>query len=175
MDQKGLSQNDVARICGIRQGSVSYILLNNIKKSKLSVDLSKGLGVNHEWLTDGKGIISEIKSYSIPIFKSILKLISALKNSDEMENVEYTFTSDKQTAINSFCFIKNKIVYICRNDIVVGGQTSEKIYLNITNIFNEEISVENKIHGPLSFEILEIRVPIINGASVRELSDLYDK
>lgn len=177
INKRGLSQNDVAKICNIRQGSVSYILSNNIKKSKLSNDIAKGLGISHEWLAEGKGTINEIKSYTIPLFNNVVSLITALKNPDDIDYEEYIFTSNKNLSINSFCFQFNKLFYTCKKDVI--KQTEKgKSYLNILDIldiFNETISIEKNITGAISFEILEIRIPLVENANIKELGNLYDK
>ncbi len=56
-NKRGWSQDKLAKVSGVRQGSISKIERGDQDKSTFDLDLSRALGINPDWLANGTGTI----------------------------------------------------------------------------------------------------------------------
>lgn len=113
IDKKGISQAEAARMCGIAQQSMNYILKNNLSSSKLAPAIAVALNINPEWLIYGKGRPDPIDIYEIPILHSPYLLEKFLKQKLEPHSIEYTII-DKPLGSQAFGYLLSmKELAIC--------------------------------------------------------------
>lgn len=173
MEKNKYSHNDVARLCGIKQGSVSYILAKNLDKSKLSNDIATGLNISYEWLTEGLG--NEVKTYisKVPLFDSILDCIKYVQkpNSTEVskyESVSVTYASDHLFSYS----INDRIIVIC--SLIEDKKSGMGLYLNVIDLIYNKISLTKDIdaRATVSFVIHELRLRSIDKSDTIEIGTL---
>ena len=82
IEKRGISQAEAAKLCGIAQQSLNYIINSNLKGSKLAPQISSALDINPEWLIYGTGKPDISKLYDLPIMHSAYMLKKHL--SDEL-------------------------------------------------------------------------------------------
>lgn len=55
LDETGISQAELARLSGVKQQTISYIIRSGARSSAYATRLAMALGVNPYWLQDGTG------------------------------------------------------------------------------------------------------------------------
>ena len=150
IDKKRISQAEAARLCGIAQQSMNYILKNDLKSSKLAPQIADALAVNPEWLIYGEGRPEIAIVNEIPIIHSVYMLKKYICHSLPLETLEFTVI-DTFLGNKSFAYlIKPTKMAIC-TDNFDGFKHSE--YLSLKD--NETIITTKPIK--ISFPIFEWR------------------
>lgn len=103
LDQKGLSQAEAARLIGVTQQSINYIINNNLATSKMAPKFAESLHVNPEWLIFGKGTPESTAIYEIPIIHSAHMLEKFLAN--ELKEVNAVTTTDRYLGTHAFAYL----------------------------------------------------------------------
>lgn len=157
IEDRNLSHNDVARLCGIKQGSVSYIIAKGLKKSKLANEIADGLNISYEWLTKGIGSMTVQKAYPVPFFHSIYDAIKFYKNHFNGEVTHYLYSNQEILATEAFAIQCNpELTCICA--FSESAQSQIGLYLNLTDILNDKLSISTEPDQQTSFPIIEIRM-----------------
>jgi hypothetical protein len=173
MEKNKYSHNDVARLCGIKQGSVSYILAKNLNKSKLSNDIATGLNISYEWLTEGLG--SEVKTYisKVPLFDSILDCIKYVQEPNSVEVSKYESISITYAYDKLFSYaITDKITVIC--SLMEDKGIGMGLYLNVMDLIYNKISLTKEADQKttISFIVHELRLRAIDKNGSIKLNEL---
>jgi transcriptional regulator with XRE-family HTH domain len=150
--KRGISQAEAARVCGIAQQSLNYIIANNLKSSKLAPQIATSLKINPEWLILGHGRFEENRIYELPIIHSAYMLKKHIKNELDENSLEYTVINIDLGNMAFAYLLENKKMVICSTEII-DSQNQVTEYLNIENM---TASVKN-IKGIFSFPIFEWR------------------
>jgi transcriptional regulator with XRE-family HTH domain len=151
--KRGISQAEAARLCGIAQQSLNYIITNNLNSSKLAPHIASALGINPEWLILGQGKFEENKVYELPIIHSPYMLKKFMRNELEEKSLDYTVININLGDL-AFAYLLNaKKMVICSTK-VLNAQNQKLEYLNIEE---SATSVTDK-QGELSFPIFEWRI-----------------
>lgn len=151
--KRGISQAQAAKICGIAQQSLNYIITNNLNSSKLAPQIAASLRINPEWLILGQGRFEENKVYELPIIHSAYMLKKHLKNELDKYALEYTVINDDLGDMAFAYLLENKKMLICATE-TINIQTKEIEYLNIEDM----TAFVTKTKGILSFPIFEWRI-----------------
>ncbi|MFZ9036423.1 MAG: helix-turn-helix domain-containing protein [Francisellaceae bacterium] len=156
IESRNLSHNDVARLCGIKQGSVSYILAKNLNRSKLALEMANGLNVSYNWLTTGKGSMKPQSIHQIPLFDNIFDCIKFARNKDTdmIENYIYS----EQDAFAGECFalsLDDRVILICSFAKTVKQFCG--LYLNIDNVLEGSVNLSREPLSDASFPVVEFR------------------
>ena len=151
LKKRELSQAEAARLCGIAQQSLNYIISNNLNSSKLALQIASSLNINPEWLILGQGKFEETKLYELPIIHSPYMLKKFLQREIDENTMDYTvinvFLGD-----TAFAYLTDsKKIAICATEIINVYQIE---YLNITNA----AVIISKEKEELSFPIFEWRI-----------------
>ena len=150
IEDKGLSQAEAARLCGIAQQSMNYILKNDLKSSKIAPQIADALNINPEWLIYGEGRPDVIVTNEIPIIHSPYMLKKYMADSLAQESLELTII-DKFLGNKAFAYlVKPTKMAICADSV---GEIQPKEYLTLKN--NEVIVATNRTK--VSFPIFEWR------------------
>jgi len=88
-----LNQVEAARLIGISQQSINYILRNNLNTSRLSVRIAEGLQINPEWLLTGKGEWQPEKINKIPIINDNLILQLYFRDNSLTKDTKYILSN----------------------------------------------------------------------------------
>lgn len=154
IDKRGISQAEAARICGIAQQSLNYIISNNLKSSKLAPEIAAALGINPEWLILGLGKFEENKLYELPILHSPYMLKKFIKGDIDLNTVDYAVINI-DLGDQAFAYlIESKKLIICSNTII-STQNRNIEYLCIEDLV---ASISPVVKGELSFPIFEWRI-----------------
>ena len=173
MEKYGYTHNDVARMCSVKQGSVSYILSKNLDKSKLANDLADGLKISYEWLTTGKGTIEKERIYKIPLFDNLFDCIK-YKNNTSMPSQHHVYSNLKALSNNSFALqLGEKLTILCSFCSEQINNTG--LYLNINSLINGQYCVAKNQEGEFSFPIVEMRVQGLSKEDFFKIEDTYVK
>lgn len=149
IEKKGMSQSMAARICGISQQSMNYIISNNLTSSKLAPRIASALDINPEWLMYGRGRFEETKIYELQIIHNPYMLIKFLNNDIDANSVRYT-AIDIDLGESAFAYIiEPKKMMICSSS----NKFSYSEYLTLKNSIVEITKRKKKI----SFGIFEWR------------------
>lgn len=152
--KKGLSQAEAAKLCGIAQQSLNYILNNNLKCSKLAPQIAVALDVDLEWLIYGTGKSSLSKLYDLPILHSAYMLKKYLNRELDLESLGITVI-DTFLGDNAFAYLtKPDEMAICGDTSPTPPNTNIKDFLTLSN---EGIIIITKEQGKISFPIFEWR------------------
>ena len=157
INERGYSHNDVARLCGIKQGSVSYILAKNLRKSKLANEMADGLNVSYEWLTKGEGPMTIEKAYAIPLFKNVFDAVKFYKNDFSGEVPAYTY-SNKKTLASQTLAIEFAEQYTCICAFHSALQDEVSCYLDLSDILNNKVALQATRENPNDFPVVELRL-----------------
>ena len=150
IENKNISQAEAARLCGIAQQSMNYILKNDLKSSKLAPQIADALNINPEWLIYGEGRPDMIVANEIPIIHSPYMLKKYIADALPQDSLELTIV-DKFLGNKAFAYlIKPTKMAICAdsNDEI---QPSEYLTLK-----DNEIIISAK-PAKISFPIFEWR------------------
>lgn len=151
INKRGISQAEAARLCGIAQQSLNYIIANNLKSSKLAPQIASSLGINPEWLILGHGKFEENKVYELPIIHSPYMLKKYIRNELDENTLEYTVIN-LNLGNSAFAYLlDSKKMAICSNE-TIHQQNYE--YLSI----KESNAVVTKTKEEFSFPIFEWRI-----------------
>lgn len=150
--KRGISQAEAARVCGIAQQSLNYIIANNLKSSKLAPQIAASLKINPEWLILGHGRFEENKIYELPIIHSVYILKKYLKNEVDKNSLEYTAINIDLGSTAFAYLLENKKMVICTTELVY-TQNQGTEYLNIEEMV---VNITNT-KGAFSFPIFEWR------------------
>ena len=104
LEQKNLTQAEVAKLCGVSQQSINYIINNKLKSSKLAPILAEALKINPEWLTYGKGRQETAPIYELPILHSVYMLKKFTGDTLPHDNLEFT-TIDQFLGPTAFAYL----------------------------------------------------------------------
>lgn len=85
---QGLTQADLSRISGIKQGTISAIEIGTLKKSTKIVIMADALGVDPIWLDTGKEREKEASEITT-LEREILKLLRCLEPEELRREVAY--------------------------------------------------------------------------------------
>lgn len=152
IEKRGISQSEAARLCGIAQQSLNYIITNNLNSSKLAPQISAALGVNPEWLILGQGKFEENRVYELPIIHSPYMLKKFIRNELKANSLDYTVINTNLGDLAFAYLLDAKKMVICSTEVNTQNQKME--YLNIED---SATSVTNK-KGKFSFPIFEWRI-----------------
>ena len=89
-----LTQSQLAEKAGVTQQSISYIIKNNLKESKLAPKLADALGVDPSWLILGVGTLSKSSAYEIPIINCFVQLQKLLRDQQTTFTAPILFTEN---------------------------------------------------------------------------------
>ncbi|MBM7073259.1 helix-turn-helix transcriptional regulator [Shewanella sp. 202IG2-18] len=89
-----LTQSQLAEKAGVTQQSISYIIKNKLKESKLAPKLAYALGVDPSWLILGVGTFSKSSGYEIPIINCFVQLQKLLRDQQTTFIAPTLFTED---------------------------------------------------------------------------------
>jgi len=149
LTQKGLSQRQMSELCGISQQSLSYIITNNLNKSKLGPQIATALEIDSRWLADGVGTPETLTLTVLPILQSPLQLKHFINGSLRQSEYEKTVINE-DLADNAFAYLLDlKKMVICDPN---AQNTFEYI-----SLINANVSVTSTKHT-LSFPIVEWRI-----------------
>ena len=150
IESKNISQAEAARLCGIAQQSMNYILKNDLKSSKLAPQIAEALNINPEWLIYGEGRPEMMLAKEIPIIHSPYMLKKYMANSLSQKSLELTII-DKFLGNKAFAYlIKPTKMAICADSI---DEIALKEYLTLKD---NKIIISEKL-GKMSFPIFEWR------------------
>lgn len=151
--KRGISQAEAARLCGIAQQSLNYIIANNLTSSKLAPQIASSLSINPEWLILGQGKFEEDKIYELPIIHSPYMLKKFFKNELDENSLDYTVINTDLGDLAFSYLIETKKMIICSTTIV--GTPNQKIeYLSIDDLVASVTDTKRE----LSFPIFEWRI-----------------
>lgn len=149
--KRGLSQAEAAKLCGIAQQSLNYIINSKLKSSKLAPQIAEALGINPEWLIYGTGKPELSKLYDLPIIHSAYMLKKFINRELDLETLEIAII-DKFLGHNAFAFLtKPNEMAIC-GDLLQKGISDEFLTLS-----NEGVIIITKKPEEASFPIYEWR------------------
>ncbi|MCE3237832.1 MAG: hypothetical protein K0R24_813 [Gammaproteobacteria bacterium] len=154
INKRGMSQAEAARLCGISQQSINYIIANNLSSSKLAPQIALALNINPEWLILGRGKFEETKVYELPIIHSLYMLKKFIKNELDEQSLEYTVIN-VYLGNRAFAYLlEARKMAICSDESINNTQNEKSEYLSI-----EESGVSiTKENGIVSFPIFEWRI-----------------
>lgn len=151
IEERKLSQSEVARMCGIKQPSLNYILNNDLQSSKLAPQIANSLDINPEWLLYGEGRPEILLTYDLPILHSPSMLKKHLKGYLDSSNLEFT-TIDKFLGDQSFAYLyTTKKMAICCKEYL-GLEIKEFL-----SVIEDKVEISNSPYD-LSFLIFEWRI-----------------
>ncbi len=157
IELRNLSHNDVARLCGIKQGSVSYILAKNLDRSKLAYEMAKGLNVSYDWLTTGRGTMRPQSIHQIPLFDNVFDGIKYTQSQDIESVQSFVYSEKDELAQETFAYnINDKVTLIC-----LFSQDSPHhcgLFLNVTNILLGEVELSKTPTHDAYYPVAELRI-----------------
>lgn len=151
LSKKNLSQAEAARMCGIAQQSLNYIISNNLTSSKLAPQIAAALGISAEWLILGYGKFEETKIYELPLIHSPYMLKKFLANELDQNTLDYIVTNTQLGDLSFGYLIEARKIAIC---------STENIHLDkieYLDLSGSAAIITNK-KGKLSFPIFEWRI-----------------
>lgn len=148
--KRGISQAEAARLCGIAQQSLNYMISNNLVSSKLAPKIASALGISPEWLILGYGKFEESKIYELPIIHSVYMLKKFLKKEIDENSISYTVINICLGDSSFAYLLEAQKIAICATEII---DTKKIEYLNFVD---STVTVTNE-KGELSFPIFEWR------------------
>lgn len=157
INERGYSHNDVARLCGIKQGSVSYILAKNLRKSKLANEMADGLNVSYEWLTKGEGPMTIEKAYAIPFFTNVFDALKFYKQQFQGDVHAYRYTANKAWSMHTLALeLGEGLMCICG----FGEKHQEKAigYLDVKDILDKGVVLRSQANSPNDFAVLTLNI-----------------
>ena len=147
---KGLSQAQAAKVCGIAQQSMNYIINSDLKSSKLAPQIASALDVNPDWLIYGTGRPDILKISNIPLLHSVSMLKKFIRGNLPVDLLDFTVI-DTYLGSNAFSYLfKPKEMLICSDN------THEIINSEYLTLENDEIAI-TKQAKKISFPIFERR------------------
>lgn len=150
--KRGISQAEAARLCGIAQQSLNYIITNNLVASKLAPKIASSLGISPEWLIFGHGKFEETKIYEIPIIHSPYMLKKFLNREIDKNSMEYTVI-DASLGDSAFAYlIEAKKIAICSMEAI---RTGTSYFLNLKDAV---VTISENEIGGVSFPVFEWRI-----------------
>lgn len=111
-----LNQTEAAKISGISQQSINYIIRNNRKESRLSSKIADGLKINSEWLIYGRGEMVSLRIYKIPIIDDYLILQRYLNERELDRNIQNLLTNRLICAKPFSVKIDSNNICICKSN-----------------------------------------------------------
>jgi transcriptional regulator with XRE-family HTH domain len=153
ISKRGMSQAEAARLCGISQQSINYIIANNLSSSKLAPQIASALDINPEWLILGHGKFEENKIYELPVIHSPYMLKKFLRNELDEQSLDYTVINVYLGNLAFAYLLEARKMAIC-SDGLINTQNQKIEYLAI----EESIVLVTKTKGNLSFPIFEWRI-----------------
>ncbi|WP_162902306.1 helix-turn-helix domain-containing protein [Facilibium subflavum] len=162
IEQRNYSHNDVARLCGIKQGSVSYILAKNLDRSKLSYQIANGLDISYNWLVTGEGSMKPELIYPVAKFDTIFDCIKYSQKPDVNEVEEFVYTERSELANHCFALdINGHIIAIC--SFAEKQKSTTNMYLNITDVLSGKLKLSNKKESQAAYPVVELRILDFSG------------
>lgn len=150
IESRSISQAEAARLCGIAQQSLNYILKNDLKSSKLAPQIADALNINSEWLIYGEGRPEITTVNELPIIHSPYMLKKYLAGSLAPDALEFTVI-DVFLGGRAFAYLlKPTKMAICA-DPTEGRKTNE--YLSLKD---DEVII-SPLPEQISFPIFEWR------------------
>jgi len=157
IDKRGISQSEAARLCGIAQQSLNYIITNNLNSSKLAPQIASALEINPEWLILGQGKFEENKVYELPIIHSPYMLKKFIRNELKENSLEYTVINTNLGDLAFAYLLEAKKMVICSTEVI----NTQNQKLEFLRIEESATSVTDK-KGKFSFPIFEWRIRSID-------------
>jgi len=154
ISKRGISQAEAARMCGIAQQSLNYIITNNLNSSKLAPLIASSLGINPEWLILGVGKFEECKIYELPIIHSPYMLSKFMKRELDENSLTYTVINDYIGDCAFAYLIENRKMVICTTNASRAYNNNKIEYLNIEGM----VATVTEKEGGFSFPIFEWRI-----------------
>ncbi len=134
-----INQVEAARLSGISQQSINYILRNNLNTSRLAVKIAEGLGINPEWLLTGKGEMRPERIHKIPIIDDYLILQLYFRGSELARDTQYVLSnrdlSNRPFAVRTEI---NKLCICTRFDDHSNNTTPDNVYLTEAYLYIDE-------------------------------------
>ncbi|MGV3278641.1 helix-turn-helix domain-containing protein [Rickettsiales bacterium LUAb2] len=160
MEQKNISPTDLERISGVTRQAITYIINNNLSKSKLSLPIALALNISHDWLANGVNDKSFIINYELLVFNDIYLLISYLMSDNKPNIVEKSTSHNNLLKTNGFVFnpVNSKIYYYCsKNQKIKSSQ-----YLELSPQNNKFEVINKASNTPFCFPIIEIKNVLVD-------------
>lgn len=159
IEDKGLSQAEVARLCNISQQSINYIINKNLRSSKLAPKIAHCLEINPEWLIYGEGKQKETQVYEIPIIHSVYMFKKFLRNKLNFASLEYTII-DVNLGPTAFAYlIEPSKMAVCFDHKEISSTIKENLnkeeYLCLNN---NQVSVITEANSADNFLVFEWRL-----------------
>ncbi|UQY80512.1 helix-turn-helix transcriptional regulator [Candidatus Hepatincola sp. Av] len=160
MRQKNISPTELEKMSGVTRQAITYILNNNLNKSKLSLKLALALNVSHDWLAEGVDDKSFISINEIFVFHDIYLLMSYLVSNNVSTITEKSVTHNIKLKENDFVFNSSdsNIYYYCSRNQTI----KSKKYLELDVQKNKIIIVEKLTSTPFCFPIVEVKEILVN-------------
>lgn len=153
MERKNLNTVEVAKLAGVSRQSVNYILNNNLKSSKLSLQFALALNVSYDWLARGIDDNSFLELNEILVFTDIFDLIQYI-HTKKTDNIRKSVSYNKLLQKDAFVFLNkaNNTYYYCSTDKSI--ESSQ--YINI-DLEHNTFNIVNKSTTKTCFPIVEIK------------------
>lgn len=172
IEKNNYSHNDVARLCGVGQGSISYILAKNLDRSKLAYQIAQGLNISYNWLTTGKGTIKSQSVYQIPKFENIFDCIKYTQSQNAELADAFIYTERDELADKAFAIQMEQENYL----LVCSFNEKHKgcgLYLNITDIMAGSLQLSRSIEAQAYFAVVEVRIQNLNQNDCLKFAELF--
>lgn len=152
IEKIGISQTEAARRCGISQQSINYMILNNLKQSKLAANIAASLNINPDWLIYGEGRFKETKYYEVPIIDSAYKILKYIHNDLDKDTCP-SIVIDIYLGNIAFAYLfePNKLAICCEKEY----NFEPMEYLCIAGT---AVKIEKQSTLDLAFSIIEWRI-----------------
>lgn len=151
--KRELSQTEAAKLCGIAQQSLNYIINSKLKSSKLAPQIAEALNINPEWLIYGTGKPELSKLYDLPIIHSAYMLKKLMNRELDLKTLETTVI-DKFLGHGAFAYLTKP------NEMAICGESSQKESVStkeFLTLSNEDMVIITVKKEKLSFPIFEWR------------------
>ena len=150
LEKKNISQTKAAKLCGIAQQSMNYIINNELQSSKLALQIAEALDINPEWLICGEGHPDMTLANEVPILLTPSMLEKHIDNSLTPDILKFTVI-DTFLGDQAFAYlVKPTELAICADN---NTQSNTKKFLVLQD---NKIIISNK-PNTLSFPIFEWR------------------
>jgi len=147
--KREMSQSEAARMAGISQQSMNYIIKNKLKSSKLAPKIASVLSINPEWLIYGRGQFEDATAYEIPILRTPYSLIKFINNDIAHDDIKY-IVIDTYLGELAFAYVfEPKKMVIC-------GSLNRVDSVEFLTLDNNEVAI-TKEASKSSFPIFEWR------------------
>ncbi len=150
LEKRAISQAKAAKLAGISQQSINYIINSNLSTSKLGPRIAEALQINPDWLIYGKGKFEDTKIYDLPILHSQYMLKKFIAETLDHDKIDFTII-DEYLGEKAFAYLlrSNELLICCDSNY----EYSSAKYLTMRN---NELRI-TKAKKEISFPIFEWR------------------